>query len=146
MRNVVMRIFLLVIIFSAVSCKSNAQEFAPYIASGEFEMNDNSSDYSICGVNVFILNKRDTNIKQLTLVFYLFDNDGEPATECWSKLEFEIEKEIAGSQSASFCVSLDKYMNVVPSEKLFVDYLYLSKIEYDDGSVWEDPAGLIAFR
>ena len=37
-------------------------------------------------------------------------------------------------------------MNSVPEDYLIIDYLYLSKIEYEDGTVWEDPYGLIAFK
>ena len=82
----------------------------------------------------------------MNIVFFLFDKDGEPASECRSKLSFEAEKAIASGEQASFCISLDSYMNTIPSEALVVDYLYLAKITYDDGSVWEDPLGLMAFN
>ena len=34
----------------------------------------------------------------------------------------------------------------VTQDPLLVDYLYVSKIEYEDGSRWEDPYGLVAFK
>ena len=53
--------------------------------------------------------------------------------------------DIDAGESCNFIMSLDKFMNAIPSDPLIVDYLYLAEIEYEDGSVWKDPLGLIAF-
>ena len=146
MRNVFVRFVFLASFFVIISCKNYAQDYSPYVADCDFVMDEGAEEYSICGIKCLVMNKSDKNIKSLNLVFYLFDKDGEPATECQSKLEFNIEKDIPAGQSVSFCISLDKYINTIPSENLFVDYVYLSKIEYEDGSTWDDPLGLIAFK
>ena len=109
-------------------------------------MEDGSADYSICGVNFYLLNQHEKNISKINIVFFLFDQDGEPACECRSKISVEIKLDIEAGESAVFCMSLDQFMNSVPEYPLLVDYLYLAKIEYEDGSVWEDPYGLTAFR
>lgn len=139
-------LFVLMFVLLVSGCKSNSFEPVPYVVAGEFVMDENSEEYSICGVNALVLNKSEKNICSMNMVFFLFDRDGEPAGECQSMLSFEIEKSILGNQKAAFCVGLDKYMNSVPEEVLQVDYIYLSKIVYEDGSVWEDPYGLAAFR
>ena len=82
---------------------------------------------------------------EFEVVFYLFDSDGEPAQECWNQLSFAIEKIIDAEDSFEICLSLDSYMASVPQSQLRIDYLFVSKICYDDGSVWEDPYGLAAF-
>ena len=92
----------------------------PYLVSGKFVMEEDSSDYD-------------------------FDSDGEPAQECWNQLSFDIEKIIDAEDSFEICLSLDSYMASVPQSQLRIDYLFVSKICYDDGSVWEDPYGLAAF-
>jgi len=128
------------------SCKAYTQDYVPYVLNGEFVMEEGVSEYSICGVNLFLLNKSEKNIRRVNLVFFLFDKDGEPAIECRNKLEFSIEENIAASESSEFCIGLDEYMYSIPTEELLLDYLYLSKIEYEDGCVWEDPYGLVVFR
>ncbi len=128
------------------SCKTYSFESIPYVMSGDFVMEDNSPDYSICGVDFFLLNKSEKDIKGMNIVFFLFDKDGEPAFECQNKISVSIEKSVDAGQTSSFCISLDKFLSSVPSDYLIVDYLYLSKIEYEDGTFWEDPYGLIAFR
>lgn len=127
-------------------CQVFSQDSLPYVMSGEFVMEEGASDYSICGVDFFLLNKSEKEIKTIDLVFFLFDKDGEPASECQNKISVEIEKSISGGEDSTFCMSLDKYMNSIPAEPLQIDYLYLARIEYEDGSLWEDPYGLHAFK
>ena len=135
---------LMYLFFSA--CSGIAMEPLPYIISGQFEMEENSVDYEVCGLNLFVYNKLEKEIKEMTVDFYLFDRYGEPAMECQNRISLIIEKEIGGNESAQLCIRLDNYMISIPSELLEVDYLFLSKIVYEDGSEWNDPVGLAAFR
>ena len=128
------------------NCKTYSLDSIPYVITGEFVMDESASDYSLCGVDFFIMNKTEKEIRSFNVVLFLFDQDGEPAYECSSKISADIEKSISSGESTSFCMSLDKFMNTIPSDPLIVDYLYLSKIEYQDGSVWEDPYGMAAFK
>ena len=133
-----------ILIFS--SCEVFPDEGNPYSVSAEFEMEESSENYEICGVNISFYNHSDISVKEFVVVFFLFDEDGEPAQECSTQLCFDIEKEIESGEKFQFCLSLDSYMTVIPQSKLQVDYLYVSKIIYEDGSVWEDPYGFAAFR
>lgn len=139
-------IFFISFLLFLINCKGYSEDIIPYVMTGDFVMDDSSENYSICGVDFYLLNKSDKEIKNINIVFYLFDYDGEPAYECQNKISVEIEKYIGPDEECNFCMSLDRYMNSIPSEELTVDYLYLAKIEYDDGSVWEDPYGLVAFK
>ena len=142
----VKQLTLLLSSFFILSCSAYSQETAPYVINGNFVMEDGALDYSICGVDFYLLNKSSKEIKKINVVFYLFDKDGEPAYECRSKISGEIEKTIEAGGESNFCMSLDNFMNLVPADPLVVDYLYLAKIEYEDGSLWEDPFGLFAFK
>ena len=117
----------------------------PYLVSGKFVMAEDSSDYEICGAELKFYNRSEKKVTEFEVVFYLFDSDGEPAQECWNQLSFDIEKIIDAEDSFEICLSLDSYMASVPQSQLRIDYLFVSKICYDDGSVWEDPYGLAAF-
>ncbi len=145
-QKIICHLFICLLVLFTSSCKSYAQSYVPYLLDGEFVMDEESDDYSICGIKLFLVNKSEKNISKVNLVFFLFDKDGEPAIECRNKFEFNIEQNLTASESCDFCIGLDKYMNTIPSELLFVDYIYLSKIEYEDGSFWEDPLGLMAFK
>ena len=127
-------------VLSALTAGSN-----PYLVSGNFVMEEDSSDYEICGAELKFYNRSEKKVTEFEVVFYLFDSDGEPAQECWNQLSFDIEKIIDAEDSFEICLSLDSYMASVPQSQLRIDYLFVSKICYDDGSVWEDPYGLAAF-
>lgn len=140
------KILITILFFILTGCKTYSIDSVPYVVSGDFVMEENSADYSICGVDFLLLNKSEKEIKKINIVFFLFDKDGEPAFECRNKISAEIEICISGGETGLFCMSLDSFMNSIPEYLLQVDYLYLSKIEYEDGSIWEDPYGLIAFK
>ena len=137
---------ILSIVFLLIGCSITPVETVPYLISGDFEMETDSEDYSVCGIDLLLLNQSAKDINEFSIVFYLFDKDGEPAKECSNRISFDIEKTIDAGDSFKQCLSLDKYMYMLPEDLLFVDYLYVSRIVYSDGSVWEDPYGLFVFR
>ena len=140
------RIICFSLLIFLAGCKGYSLDSVPYVISGKFVMEDNSSDYSICGTEIYLLNKSQKEVKTVNIIFYLFDKDGEPACECRNKISVEIERELSAGEDCTFCISLDSYMNSIPEEFLLVDYLYIARIEYEDGSLWEDPFGLVAFN
>jgi len=127
-------------------CSFTPSNNVPYMVSGDFVMEEASEDYSVCGIDLTIFNQSEKNISNFSIVFFLFDKDGEPARECSNRIAFDIQKIISSGESFNKCISLDKYMITFPEEELFVDYLYVSQIVYEDGSTWEDPYGLVAFK
>jgi hypothetical protein len=139
------KLLALVLCFGFISCSLFSKESAPYAVSGDFVMEDNSTDYDLCGINLNVFNKAEKNIKEFTVVFFLFDKDGEPASECRSMLSFSVEKKIEAGKSFVCCISLDQYMSTIPEEPLTVDYLYVSSITFEDDSTWADPYGLLIF-
>lgn len=135
----------LILCFSFISCSLFSKESAPYAVSGDFVMEEDSTDYNLCGINLNLFNKAEKNIKEFTVVFFLFDKDGEPASECRSMLSFSVEKTVEAGQSFVCCISLDQYMSTIPEEPLTIDYLYVSSITFEDDTSWADPYGLVIF-
>lgn len=133
------------VILFITSCSVYAKEPAPYYINADFVMEENSSDYEICGVDLYFLNKIEKKIEEFTVVFYLFDEDGEPISEGKSNIVLNVNREIGDNQAYFDCLSLDKYFNEKPDFYTSIDYLYVSRIVYEDGSVWQDPFGMICF-
>ena len=76
------KILMTILFFILTGCKTYSIDSVPYVMSGDFVMEENSADYSICGVDFLLLNKSEKEIKKINIVFFLFDKDGEPAFEC----------------------------------------------------------------
>lgn len=127
-----------------VSCNLNAKEKNPYIAYGEM-MIEESGDYEVAGLSLYLLNKSDKAIESFTLVFYVFDENGNIPAGMRNNLVFDVVYGVEANESVETILCMDKYMNTIPEEPYQIDYLYLSKINYADGTSWSDPFGFNSF-
>lgn len=128
----------LILFFSG--CQLSAKENSPYIISGEMLIEE-SKDYEIAGLDLYVYNKLEKNISSFTVVFFLFDSEGNAPEGGKNVVVLTVTTEIEGKNSLKACINLDKYMREIPEEPYQIDYIYLSKIVYDDGTEWNDPLG-----
>ena len=145
MKTKFLKILCCFIVLAFFGCSAFSLERSPYTINADFVMEEESSVYKICGVELSFFNLATETVKEFEVVFFLFDSDGEPAYECPNRLAFSIEREIGPDEDFSVCLSLDSYMTFVPQSLLEIDYLYVSRITYTDGSIWVDPYGFSAF-
>ena len=145
MKTKFLKILCCFIVLAFFGCSAFSLERSPYTINADFVMDEESSVYKICGVELSFSNLAAETVKEFEVVFFLFDSDGEPAYECPNRLAFSIEREIGPDEDFSVCLSLDSYMTFVPQSLLEIDYLYVSRITYTDGSIWVDPYGFSAF-
>ena len=145
MKTKFLKILCCFIVLAFFGCSAFSLERSPYTINADFVMDEESSVYKICGVELSFSNLATETVKEFEVVFFLFDSDGEPAYECPNRLAFSIEREIGSDEDFSVCLSLDSYMTFVPQSLLEIDYLYVSRITYADGSIWVDPYGFSAF-
>lgn len=145
MKNNFIKGFSFICLMMFFGCNLFPFEKKPYFVSADFVMEEDAVEYKVCGADILFCNTSDLTVKEFEIVFYLFDSDGEPASGCQNRLDFIIEKEVEPGGEFQNCLSLDSYMAVMPQSLLEIDYLYVSRILYTDGSVWEDPYGLVAF-
>lgn len=126
------------------SCSLFAKSAAPYFVTAEMTMEE-SSNYSIAGLRFGLMNKADKEIKEFTMVFCFFDEDGNPVVGSRNNQVITVSTQIHGKEFFEACISLDKYLYEIPEEPYQIDFLYVSRIVYDDDSVWTDPFGLTVF-
>ena len=127
-------------VFQFASCNLFSAEKCPYSVKAQLVFDD-SECYDFMGLDFQIKNNDVRAIQELTLVFYVFDGDGEPASGVKNNIVLKLKCEIPGGELLDDCISLDKYVYNLDSENYEIDYLYVSKIVYDDGTVWSDPFG-----
>lgn len=116
-------------------------EIVPYEIRGEidYEVSNVSFDYEFC-------NKTEKQISSFTIVFYLFDEDGNPPESLRNNIVARETVEVAAYTSVSEKIGLERYFDIVPDEQYTVDFLYVSKIEFTDNTVWSDPFGMKYFN
>ncbi len=132
--------FLLCVFFFS-GCSAFCKEQVPYIIDAKLNMED-SSDFDIAGLDLSFLNRSERTVNEFSIVFYIFDEDGEPASLCRSNVVLSVKCELLPGEKIEKCLNLDSFFSVVPDEEYSLDYVYISRIKYADGSVWKDPFGL----
>ena len=123
----------------------------PYAITGELTF-DYSPVYEICGINGSFCNNSEHPVSSFTIVFYVFDSDGNSPVKGRNNIVIKIQEEVPAFCDYDFCLALDKYLAVSqeyeenPDSPLYeIEYLYVSRIEYEDGSEWSDSFGLKYF-
>ena len=135
---------LLMLCFAFLSCNLLGKNNAPYIIDGKMVLED-SSKYEIAGFDFLFINQNEKTVKNFTVVFYMFDEEGNPIGTGRNNVVLKVTSEVQGGKSIAGCINLDSYLNEIPSEPYEIEYLYVSQITYDDNSKWTDPFGLCVF-
>lgn len=129
------------------SCTTLTDYEKPYIVGNVTSLcgdGDASDGYLFAGVSFTFYNSSSKVISDFSVSFRLYDSEGENpfiGSNCVSSTN----KEIIGPNSTSeVVVSLDDFITVMPEEPYQIDYFYVTRIHYSDGSSWKDEYGIYA--
>lgn len=122
----------------------SAQERCPYVISGTIENGTGKAAYRYAGMELCVFNKSDKAVLSFTVVFYVYDENGESPFAGTNCITADCSHYIEAQEESCLSVSLDGFLSESPEEPYQYDYLYISRIIYEDGSVWEDPYGVYA--
>ena len=115
---------------------------APYSIVGEMEINQKTEEafleYTFC-------NDSKKVVKDFTIVFYVFDSDGDVPLKNKNNIVVRIQTEVGAKEEWYDKIKLNEYLSYIPEEPFFVDYLYVSSINYIEGTLWNDPFGFEVF-
>lgn len=139
------KVFILILCLCSCCCSLYGKEKTPYVSNGDFLLAADTSKYQIAGLNLYFFNKSEKPVVSFTAVFYLFDEDGEPINTGKSNIAVSVQSEVEPMSAFEEEISLDKYFVTVPEEAYTVDFFYISKIIYADGTTWKDPFGMMAY-
>ena len=133
--------------------KIYAFNFLPYSIKGDFEgsADENSSSYTFSGQ---FDNKSEKPVSSFTVVFYVFDQDGNCPLQKRNNVVCMINESIPSGSNFEFNINMDEYLHESSYDydseedeerEYRTEYLYVSRICYEDGTEWSDPFGLEAF-
>jgi len=141
-------ICILVIIISLSSCEGFIPESPPYIITTPVcELSGNSYDFTYAGISFSFMNKSRKTVDSVTAYFMLFDSRTQSNPFFGSNI-FEITKLvlISPEENKRIVLSIDNFIHIAPTEPYLIDFFYISKIHYTDGSIWEDQYGTYSVR
>ena len=138
-------LFLLMFLTSVcfVCCDAIEPEIPPYIISKpESKIGTLPGYYQFAGVEFDFFNATTKDISGINISFMVYDSITKKNPLIGSNI---ISSSYSGgllrNTSKKMIICLDKYMYVAPDEPYLIDFFYISKISYSDGSQWEDSNG-----
>ena len=147
------RIVLYLMFTFLVSCEYTNGEmgiFSPPLESPPFvitkpvcETYGRAGYFKYAGIVFNFMNTGAKIIDEITVSFMLYDAATNSSPFIGSN-RFAITKLdlFLPNESREIIISLDQYIYIVPANPYLVDFFYISRIHFTDGSVWEDKYGL----
>ncbi len=149
-----MKIKNLIAVFTTMMCFAIsvfARDKTPYSIRGDISNTLSSSASKIEFEGVFT-NKSSKAVESFTIVFFVLDEDGNSPLRGRNNVVIKIEETVSPDSDFAFSRGLDDYLYISDDFLLNEDevgyeceYLYVSRIEYGDGSEWSDPFGFEYF-
>lgn len=141
MKNKALVLFFPVFAASFSACAHTGS--IPYgISNPESQIGEIQGLQEFAGIYFTFYNNTEKTVKSFTVSYFVFDNTGEKSPFIGSNvLSSRSFKIIPPNGVQEIHISLDRYINQIPLEPYIIDFFYIKKIEYEDGSVWIDPYG-----
>lgn len=138
---------LLLAVLSATGCSSMSGDNCPYlIADQVVELGSSEGEFNFAGTRFTFYNASDKDVESFTVSFMLYDSDGNNPFIGSNNVVSTVDGKILSGKSSKIVLSLDDSISVVPEEPYKIDFMYVRKIVYADGSEWTDPFGMYASR
>lgn len=130
-----------------MSCGTIFNVDCPYVLNDpHVELGYKADNHKYAGAYFEFFNDSSKTVKEFSVSFLLFDSDGKSPFIGSNQITSKIVTSLGPEQSDDFIVNLDPYLTVVPSEPYEMDFVFIKKIIYTDGSTWSDPMGMYAAR
>ena len=82
-------------------------------------------------------NKQDKVVKTFDVMMYLSDENGEIPLKGKNFLHLEISQDFNGCSFEKGRTDITEFFRYVP-EEVTVEFLHVSRLSYEDGSIWEN--------
>lgn len=124
--------------FMAAGAAGMARVKQPCVAEGDIVTGDESAECEFAGIDALFYNRSEKTVTAFTVVCAVVDSNGDsPFTDSpFESVRREIE--IPPRETASLVISLDSFLFEMPQDSLEIDFLDVTEIEYDDGTVWRE--------
>lgn len=135
--------FFAVSVFLFESCVSKRN--VPYEVFGEIvsgvetefaNWSESSTDENNTKLDFLFTNLSDKNVDSFFVTAFIFDSDGNSVFEERNNLVFEVNERVLGGESYSGNVVIPELSFDAEETEYEIEYIYVSKIIYEDGSLW----------
>ena len=121
------------------SCVHEGDIINPYfVGEAKVFVGEEKGVFSFAGAYIDFYNNSQKNISSVDFSFCLYDKNGASVGFSGNMIESSFSKRIEGESSKTFIVNLDKVLGPYTDSEYKIDFVRIKKIEYEDGSIWEN--------
>ncbi len=137
---------------SSVSQNSTAGHTPFVISIPECRTGSMPGAYGSCGVHFSYTNTSSKTVSRIKISCMVYaDEQGTNPFMGTNHIladfpESGVTDDIASGDSRNFILNLDPYIYCAPSSPYLIDYFFVKKITFTDGSTWEDKLGTYSVR
>lgn len=119
----------------------------PYAVSNPvLEDGTGTNGCNVGGLFFDYYNKKQINVVKLEVKFCIYDKETKLSVIKKGQISATLNSEIAGGEKRKLCIPLDSYITTFNKDRYIVDQFFVSRIEFSDGSTWEDVLGIYAIN
>lgn len=124
------------------SCAMSVSLWNPYCVTDSYVVvGKEDGFFNLAGAYIDIVNNSEKEIVSADISFLLYDAQGNPAGSPTNKMECNVDLNLLPCEETEVVISLDKMLGAHVEKKYNLDFVYLTKIVYEDGTCWVDPMG-----
>jgi hypothetical protein len=126
------------------SCADIQGDPPPFVISKPKCLIENKPGYfAFAGIEFDFLNKKEKTVSNIYVSFILYDADTKTNPLIGSNIiKMSFDGMVKSKERQKFFISLDSYVYTIPDKAYLIDFFYIAKIVYEDGSQWEDTNGI----
>lgn len=122
-------------------CNLSANEQKDFDFDARLVTEEGKEFYNKAGLEVYFANYNSKIVTKFQISFQIFDKDGMPLNDGI----YEVVGETKQKEYCHVFLCLDEFFNTINPQECFVDYVFINKIFYKDGTEYSDPHGLKYF-
>lgn len=138
-----LKVFLPAVLLLAVSCRQSLDMPPVVVSKASCVLTSQSGSFEHAGVTFRCRNTGDRQMVSLEVSFIVFsDASGGNPLYGSNVVTAEVAAVLQPGQTGTFEISLDDQLAYLPDRPFVIDYFYVRKVTFDDGTVWTDMYGL----
>ncbi len=147
--KVVSKLFFVLVVLLLCACEVFMAPPAPpfVITKPVCVIGASEPNYQCGGIEFTLYNTSNKTISGIAMSCMVYDAETEKSPFIGSNIiKATFSGLILPDESRRLILSLDDHMHTIPEDPYLLDFFYISKVMYTDGSVWEDPNGIYSTR
>lgn len=140
---ILMETFLFLLLFFTTSCRQALDEPPVIVSKPACLLTSTHGTFSHAGVSFRCHNTGCRKISSLEVTFSVFtDEKGGNPFYGSNVITAAVHADLSAGASGTFEVSLDENLAFIPDKPFLIDFFYVRKVIFEDGSQWSDLLGM----